>query len=97
MHPLWSIPELLIAILERIGQEDQVKCARVCRSFWAGAVPLIWRTLPSLHDNRHLKTFLRSTLDISEGSGDSDCIKHEDSDHEDVSPNASGNLSLTIL
>lgn len=58
MHTIWSIPELVLEILERLDRHDQVGMARVCRSFWESAIPLIWESLPKNYAGEFIRELL---------------------------------------
>lgn len=44
---VWGIPEPLLMILEELGTHELCSMVAVCRFFWAVAVPLLWRSLPT--------------------------------------------------
>lgn len=45
MHALWSIPELLIVIVEGLCPKDLRNAVSVSRSFWQAAAPSIWAVI----------------------------------------------------
>ncbi|KIO24921.1 hypothetical protein M407DRAFT_244239, partial [Tulasnella calospora MUT 4182] len=60
MHRIWIIPEVTTAILWLLERPDQARMARVCRSLWYSAVPLVWE---ELYDIAPFETFLCITED----------------------------------
>lgn len=42
MHTIWSIPELVRSIIDRLPQKELVKTIAISRLFWETVVPLLW-------------------------------------------------------
>lgn len=81
MHMFWSIPELVLEILERLDRRDRVGMARVCRSFWEAAIPLIWEILPK----NYSREFIRELISCGSESMQEGASEIEDSTKMKVS------------
>lgn len=42
---MWSIPELVLLILELLGRHDQASMAVVSQRLWKLAIPYVWASL----------------------------------------------------
>ncbi|KAG8944792.1 hypothetical protein FRC04_001530 [Tulasnella sp. 424] len=62
MHQVWAIEEVAAEILRLLLWSDQARMARVCRTLWATAIPLLWE---KMYDISALQTF----LELEEGDG----------------------------
>ncbi|KAG8944789.1 hypothetical protein FRC04_001527 [Tulasnella sp. 424] len=86
MHQIWAIEEVAAEILRLLLWSDRARMARVCRTLWATAIPLLWE---KLYDISALQTF----LELEEGDG---CDSNRIQDDLSVPPQCKPLLSNRV-